>query len=156
MLYQEYNISLPDYEASYKKSKSGTQKVVKYIGFMARSLTKSERNYSTTKRELLSVVFALKKFHKFIWGNKFTLYTDHKALTYLHTQKYTNTMMNNWLDTMLDYNFEVIHLKGIDVLPDRLSRLFPVDESLEGGMSDRNQKSSTSEPVKVGLPTTLQ
>ena len=43
-------------------------------------------------------------------------------------------MMNNWLDTMLDYNFEVIQLKGIDVLPDRLSRLFPVDESLEGGM----------------------
>jgi hypothetical protein len=37
VLYQEYNISLPDYEASYKKSKSGTQKVVKYIGFMARS-----------------------------------------------------------------------------------------------------------------------
>ena len=44
-------------------------------------------------------------------------------------------MMNNWLDTILDYNFAVIHLKGIDnVLPDRLSRLFPVDESLEGGM----------------------
>ena len=57
-----------------------------------------------------------------------------QPLTYLHTQNYTNTMMNNWLDTMLDYNFEVIHLKGIDVLPDRLSRLFPVDESLEGGM----------------------
>ena len=37
VLYQEYIISLPDYEASYKKSKSGTQKVVKYIGFMARS-----------------------------------------------------------------------------------------------------------------------
>ncbi|KAG2217214.1 hypothetical protein INT45_013959, partial [Circinella minor] len=40
----------------------------KYIGFMGCSLNKAERNYSTTKRELLSIVFALKRFHKFLWG----------------------------------------------------------------------------------------
>ncbi|KAJ8651866.1 hypothetical protein O0I10_012559 [Lichtheimia ornata] len=48
------------------------------VGFMARALTKSERNYSVTKRELLAIVFAFNKFHKFLWGNPFTLYTDHK------------------------------------------------------------------------------
>ena len=151
VLYQEYKDITPDSNASSRMSNKGARKVIKYIGFMARSLTKSERNYSTTKRELLSVVFALKKFHKFLWGNKFTLYTDHKALTYLHTQKYPNTMMNNWLDTILDYNFDVIHLKGIDnVLPDRLSRLFPTDESLEGGMSRSNLISNHSKPIKEG------
>ena len=42
-------------------------------------------------------------------------------------------MMNNWFDTILDYNFDVIHLKGIDnVLPDHLSRLFPDEQRLEG------------------------
>ncbi|KAG1535370.1 hypothetical protein G6F49_013187 [Rhizopus delemar] len=84
----------------------------RYIGFMARSLSTSEKNYSTTKRELLAVIFALKKFHPFLWGNPFTLYTDHKALTYLHTQPVANAMMINWLDTILDYNFKIIHRPG--------------------------------------------
>ena len=105
-----------------------------YVGFMARSLSKSERNYSTTKRELLAIIFALDKFHQFLWGNPFTLYTDHKALTYLHTQKVANPMMINWLDTILNYSFKVIHLPGLkNVLPDNLSRLFTPSAQLEGG-----------------------
>lgn len=69
---------------------------IKYIRFMARALSKSERNYSVTCRELLAIVFALHKFHQYLWGQKFTLYTDHRALTYLRTQKYANAMMINW------------------------------------------------------------
>ncbi|KAJ8651915.1 hypothetical protein O0I10_012523 [Lichtheimia ornata] len=65
----------------------------RHISFMARALSKSERNYSTTKRELLAVVYALEKFHTYLWGNHFTLYTDHRALTYLHTQRVANAMM---------------------------------------------------------------
>lgn len=45
----------------------------KHIGFHARALPKSEHNYSTTKRELLAIVFALKKYHQFLLGNHFTL-----------------------------------------------------------------------------------
>ncbi|KAI8982368.1 hypothetical protein BDF20DRAFT_1000335 [Mycotypha africana] len=46
------------------------------------------------------------------------------ALTYLHTQPIANSMMINWLDTLLDYDFTVIHRPGIqNILPDRLSRL---------------------------------
>lgn len=110
-----------------------------YVGFMARSLSKSERNYSTTKRELLAVIYALDKFHQFLWGNPFTLYTDHKALTYLHTQKIANPMMINWLDTILKYSFKVVHLPGLkNVLPDRLSRLFTPSDQLEGGKVARS------------------
>ncbi|SAL96249.1 hypothetical protein, partial, partial [Absidia glauca] len=107
---------------------------IHHIGFMARALSKSERNYSTTKRELLAIIFALKKFHQFLWANPFKLYTDHKALTFIHTQSIANPMMINWLDTLLDYTFEVIHLPGIDnTLPDCLSRLFsPLKELGEG------------------------
>jgi putative transposase len=109
-------------------------KKTKYIGFHARSLSRSERNYSTTKRELLGIIFALKKFHKYLWGNRFILFTDHRALTYLHTQPDINPMMSNWLDTLLDYNFEVCHLPGnTNVLPDALSRLFDPRPSLAGG-----------------------
>lgn len=98
---------------------------IKYISMMAKSLSKSERNYSTTKRELLAVVYALQKFHKYIYGSHFTLYTDHLALCYLHTQKIANIMLINWLDIILQYDFDIVHLPGIkNILPDALSRLF--------------------------------
>jgi hypothetical protein len=109
-------------------------KKVQHIGFFARSLSQPERNYSTTKRELLAIVFALNKFHKYLWGNHFTLFTDHRALTYIHTQKIANPMMINWLDTILQYSFTVTHIPGMtNVLPDALSRLFPLEKELAGG-----------------------
>lgn len=120
-----------------------------YIGFMARSLTKSERNYSTTKRELLAIVYALRKYHQFLWGKHFKLYTDHKALVYLHTQPIANPMMVQWLDVICDYDFVVAHLPGVkNVLPDRLSRLFTPEEELEGGntgttSSQKNDSATT-------------
>ncbi|SAL96265.1 hypothetical protein [Absidia glauca] len=108
-------------------------KVVRHLGFFARTLSKSERNYSTTKRELLAVIFALNKFHKFLWGNHFTLFTDHRALVYIHTQRIANPMMIGWLDTLLQYNFTVAHIPGMsNVLPDALSRLFPPSKELAG------------------------
>lgn len=111
----------------------------RHISFMARSLKPAEKNYGITKKELLAVIFALNRFHIYLWGNKFRLYTDHKALVYLHTQKELNPMLVKWLDRILDYNFEIIHLRGIDnILPDHLSRLFPDDQRLgEGNNKDR-------------------
>ncbi|SAL96875.1 hypothetical protein [Absidia glauca] len=124
---------------------------VQHIGFFARALSKSERNYNTTKRELLAIVFALNKFHKYVWGNHFTLFTDHKALTYIHTQKYQNTMMINWCDTILQYNFTVAHIPGMrNVLPDALSRLFPVEKELAGDDdTKRHQKRVKYNPEKM-------
>ncbi|SAL97783.1 hypothetical protein [Absidia glauca] len=115
-------------------------------GFMARALSKSERNYAVTKKELLAIIFALNKFHQHLWGRRFTLYTDHKALVYLHTQTNLNAMLSKWFDTLLDYDFEVVHLKGMDnILPDALSRLFPTAKDLGGqGHSDQTKDTSTT------------
>lgn len=97
-----------------------------YIGFVSSSLSPSQRRWSTTKRELYAVVLALLKFRKYIWGNKFTVFTDHKALVYLHTQKIANPMMIGWIETLLDFDFDVVHIPGIlNKLPDILSRLYP-------------------------------
>ena len=65
----------------------------KYIEFASRSFSVSEKNYSATKKELLGIVFALRKFHPMIWGRHFTLYTDHNALTFLFTQKDLNVLI---------------------------------------------------------------
>src|ERR1700748_1915826 len=103
---------------------------------MARSLNVAERNYAATKRELLAIVFALQKFHYDLWGSRFTLYTDHRALTFLHTQKQLNAMMVGWLDILLEFSFDIIHRPGIlNVLPDHLSRLFPTSFQNPEGQS---------------------
>lgn len=115
----------------YQEIDDGNSKRKNFIGFMARSLSPSERRWSATMRELLGVIFALTKFHKFIWGTRFVLECDHKSLSYMFSQRHTNHMLEKWLNILLDYTFDVLHIEGLkNVLPDRLSRLFePFEEN---------------------------
>ena len=99
---------------------------IQYVQFTAKSLSPAARKYSATKRELLGIVFALEAFRFYLWGKHFTLFTDHRALTFLFTQKQTNPMLNRWMEVLLDFNFSINHRPGMrNVLPDRLSRLYP-------------------------------
>ena len=82
------------------------------------------------------------RFHHFIYGRHFTLYTDHHALVHLHTQPRLNAMMQSWYELLFEYDFSVWHRPGIqNILPDRLSRLFP---PLEG---EGDQRQSRCQPV---------
>jgi transposase InsO family protein len=97
----------------------------RYILFQARSLQDRERRYSATKRELLAIVFALQRFHHYVWGRPFDLFTDHIALTHMFSQKDANTTILGWFDILLAYDFHIHHRPGIqNILPDHLSRLF--------------------------------
>ena len=72
----------------------------------------------------MGITFALHQFHDYIFGTKFILYTDHQALTALYTKTKLSYMMANWLDTILNYEFEIRHRPGVQMaLPDTLSRL---------------------------------
>ena len=87
-----------------------TKEKRKYILFAARSLSESERRYSTPKKELLAIIYAFKKFHPYIWGTRFTLYTDNQPLTFIKTQKILTNMAFSWLETILAYDFAIIHV----------------------------------------------
>lgn len=138
-----------------KEAKTGREQ---YVSFVSSSLQPSMRRWSTTKRELYGVVLALKKFRKFLWGRRFTVFTDHKALVYLHTQKVANPMMIGWIETLLDFDFDVVHIPGIlNRLPDLLSRLYPpledahklVEDSSKNTQIKREKKKPNFKRVSV-------
>src|SRR5207245_5753913 len=59
------------------------------VGYASRTLNHAERNYHTTEKECLAVVWATTYFHKFLYGQRFTIVVDHQALKILNTDKAT-------------------------------------------------------------------
>jgi hypothetical protein len=111
---------LKDSNANPAESNSPKQ----FIKFASRALTKTERNYSATKRELLAIVFCLMKFENYLLGSAFTVLCDHKPLSFLTSQKRLSELHNTWLETLLRFNFKIIYIPGpLNILPDKLSRL---------------------------------
>ena len=92
--------------------------------FASKALPESAQHGSATYRELLAIIFALKKFEKHLLGTKFILFTDHKALVYLFNKKQTSPLALRWIDYLANFDFEIIHWKGQEnTIADALSRM---------------------------------
>jgi transposase InsO family protein len=104
----------------------------RYIRFASRALTPSERNYGAPQRELLGVLYALRTFRPYLFGRFFRLLTDHKSLTYMLERPKVSSVILNWLDEILQFNFKMEHVPGIlNLLPDKISRIYDFDEREE-------------------------
>ena len=94
----------------------------KVVAYSSRQLKEHEKNYPTHDLELAGVVHALKVWRHYLYGVKFKVYTDHKSLRYLFSQKELNLRQRRWLKFLKDYEFELqYHSENANVVADALS-----------------------------------
>ena len=109
------------------------------IAFASRKLSSTERNYTTTEREGLAMVYALHKFRHYLLGSHFKMFTDHSTLKYLVNKPVLGGKICRWLLLFQEYDFEIIVKQGrLNARPDHLSRLDSGEElvSLEDCLLD--------------------
>ena len=77
------------------------------ISYVSKTLTGPQLNYTTTKKELLAVVFAMDKFRSYLVGAKVIVYTDHAALKYLLTKKDAKARLIRWILLLQEFDLEI-------------------------------------------------
>ncbi|GFV71435.1 retrovirus-related Pol polyprotein from transposon 17.6 [Trichonephila clavipes] len=82
------------------------------IEYASRLLTPAERNYSTTEREALAVVWALKKFRGYIEGTEITVASDHQPLKWLLNLKSPTGRLAKWALEIQSFNLKVQYIPG--------------------------------------------
>ncbi|GJS54300.1 reverse transcriptase domain-containing protein [Tanacetum coccineum] len=91
----------------------------KVIAYASRQLKIHEENYTTHDLELGAVMFALKIWRRYLYGTKCVIYTDHKILQHIFSQKELN-MRQHWIELFSDYDCN--HPGKANVVADALSR----------------------------------
>ena len=122
------------------------------LAFASNTLNKAQRNYCTTKRELLAVVVYTKKFKHFLWGTDFTLRTDHSSLKWLLNFKDAEGMMGRWVAHLSEFGLEhsqIQHRAGTKhVNADALSRK-PIRKCARDDCDDCGAHDSVAAGVRV-------
>nr|GFA70755.1 reverse transcriptase [Tanacetum cinerariifolium] len=95
----------------------------KVIAYASRQLKPYEVNYPTHDLELAAVVFALKIWRHYLYGESCDIFTDHKSLKYIFTQQELNMRQRRWLELLKDYDTNIQYHPGkANVVADALSR----------------------------------
>ena len=94
------------------------------VYYASKTLNEAQRNYTTTEKELLAVVYALDKFRAYLVGADIVIFTDHSALKYLLTKQNAKARLIRWVLLLQEFNLQIKDKKGVEnVVADHLSRL---------------------------------
>ncbi|GKC91338.1 putative reverse transcriptase domain-containing protein [Tanacetum coccineum] len=121
----------------------------KVIAYASRQLKIHEKNYTTHDLELGAVVFALKIWRHYLHGTKSDIYTDHKSLQHIFSQKELNMRQRRWIELFSDYDCEIRYHPGkanVSSIKDRIlaAQKEVVDESagLQKGLDEMIEQRS--------------
>ncbi|XP_039511288.1 uncharacterized protein K02A2.6-like [Pimephales promelas] len=87
------------------------------ISFMSRTLTSAELNYSQLDKEGLAVMFGIQRFHKYLYGRRFVICTDHKPLLALFNEmkavpQMASPRIQRWAVALRAYEYEMVYKPG--------------------------------------------
>ena len=99
----------PRTRTNLEKKFNGEEKVISYG---SRVLTKEERNYCVTRRELLAVVNFVKQYRHFLLGRKFYIRTDHRPLQWIFSLQDPTGQTARWQETLASFDFELMYRPG--------------------------------------------
>ena len=108
--------------SSTKHERDGTEAVIAYA---SRSLNKAESHYPAHKLEFLALKWAVvEKFHEYLYGSTFNMYTDNNLLTYVLTTAKLDAASHCWVTSLANYNFRLHYKAGkTNIDADALSRV---------------------------------
>ena len=93
------------------------------VAYGSRQLKNHERNYPTHDMELVAIVFAFKIWHHYLYGERFEVFSNHKSLKYIFTQRDLNMRQCMWMEFLEDYDFTLHYHPGkANMVADALSR----------------------------------
>ena len=106
----------------YQKQDDGTDCVIAYA---SPTLLKSERNYDAYKLEFLALKWSvMDRFHEYLYGGHFKVYTDNNPLTYILTTAKLDATGQRLVASLANYNFKIFYRSGkLNVEVDALSRI---------------------------------
>ena len=104
----------------YQKQDDDTECVIVYA---SRTLSEFKRNYDTHKLEFLTLKWSImERFHEYLYGGHFEVYTDNNPLTYILTTAELDATGQRWVASLANYNFKIFYKSGkLDVEADALS-----------------------------------
>ena len=95
--------------AVLSQEQNGQEKVICYF---SRTLSRAERNYCVTRKELLALVKAIKHFHYYLYGQDFLVRMDHACLRWLLNFRLPEGQIARWIEKLQQYNFSIEHRPG--------------------------------------------
>ncbi|WOH03791.1 hypothetical protein DCAR_0623191 [Daucus carota subsp. sativus] len=105
----------------------------KVIAYASRQLRPHEKSYPVHDLELAAIVFALKIWRHYLYGETFQIFTDHKSLKYLMSQKELNMRQRRWVELLKDYDCTLEYHPGkANIVADALSRKCSSVANLQG------------------------
>ena len=85
------------------------------IAYASRSLLQNEKNYSATEKECLAVVWSVKHYRPYLYGQPFRVVTDHSALQWLYAKANPTGRIARWMLQLSEYNFTIQHKPGVRI-----------------------------------------
>lgn len=105
----------------------GTVPTDQPIAYAGRISNKVEINYSVIQKELLAIIWAVKYFRPYLYGQKFNIITDHQPLTFLFGIKDVSSQLMRWRLQLSEYDYNIIYIAGTEnANADCLSRIHVV------------------------------